>query len=305
MKTMSWITNRHVLSALCAAPMLFASAYAAAADEPVAAPAVEAAAPAEPAPPYTLSFNLGLYSAYMFRGVEFSNGPTVQGGIDWAHSSGFYLGTWFSTLDPYAFGRNQALGTDGNHIETDFYAGYAHSFENGFGVNVLGNYYKYLEGEEANNVLPSGVNRQHKQDSFEASIALSYKWLTYTYFRVLTDYYGLDETDKNFVVTGNRNTDGASYHELKVNYKLPVADFNLMAKVGYQKTPHLEGSQGDYAIGLNRDFSLPSSGKPIGGFNAGAYYTNTFAVDNEDFYLTADGRDTNQEQLWFYVKRTW
>lgn len=302
MKNLSWITNRHVLSALCAAPILFSCAYASAED---AAPAVEAAAPAEPAPPYTLTFNLGLYSAYMFRGVEFSNGPTVQGGIDWAHSSGFYLGTWFSTLDPYAFGRNQALGTDGNHVETDFYAGYAHTFENGFGVNVLGNYYKYLEGEEANNVLPSGVNRQHKQDSFEASIALSYKWLTYTYFRVLTDYYGLDETDKNFVVTGNRNTDGADYHELKVNYKLPVGDFNLLAKVGYQKTPHLQGSQGDYAIGLNRDFSLPSAGKPISGFNAGAYYTNTFDVDNEAFYVTADGRDTNEEQLWFYVKRTW
>lgn len=298
MDALNWITNRHVVSALCAAPILFSCAYASAEDAAPAAVEVAVAAPAEPAPPYTLTFNLGLYSNYMFRGVEYSDGPAVQGGIDWAHSSGFYLGTWFSNLDPYVYGKTDgAPGTKGNHIETDFYAGYAHTFENGVGVNVLGNYYKYLEGRETAN--------GHKFDSFEASIALSYKWLTYTYFNVLTDYYGLDKTDKNFNVTGNRDTKGADYHELKVNYTLPVGDINLMAKVGYQRTPHLQGSEGDYAIGINRNFSLPNAGKPIEGFNAGAYYTGTFAVDNEAFYVSADGRDLNEEKVWFYVKRSW
>ncbi len=301
MKNLSWITNRHVVSALCAAPILFSCAYASAEDAAPAAEApVVAAAPAEPAPPYTLTFNLGLYSNYMFRGVDYTDGPAVQGGIDWAHSSGFYLGTWFSNLDPYAFGKIDG-GQDGNRLETDFYGGYAHTFENGFGVNLLANYYKYLEGYDSIN--------GHKQDTLELSAALSYKWLTYTFFYIPTDYYGLDKTDSSFAVTGNRHTKGATYNELKVNYTLPIGDLNFMAKVGYQHTPNLEGSEADYAIGLNRNFSFPTMGKPIEGFNAGAYYTGTFAVKNEGFYnyVLDNGRtrDANDDKLWFYVKRTW
>lgn len=301
MKTMSWITNHHVLSVLCAAPILFSSTFATAAEEPMAAPAVEAAAPAAPAPPYTLTFNLGLYSTYMFRGVDYTDGPAIQGGIDWAHSSGFYLGTWFSNLDQYGFGKIDGV-QGGNKIETDFYGGYATTFgDSGFGINLLANYYKYFDNKDSGN--------GHKQDTLELSAALTYKWLTYSLFYIPTDYYGLDETDSNFNVTGNRNTDGATYNELKVNYTLPIGDLNFMAKVGYQHTPNLEGSQGDLAIGLNRNFSIPSAGKPIEGFNAGAYYTDTFSVKNEGFYQYSTGngnfRDANEEKLWFYVKRTW
>ena len=317
MKSTNWLLNRHVLGALCSAPLLFSSASVLADDAAPAAeavPAVEAApavaaAPAEPASPWTFTMNLGLYSEYMFRGVSLSDGPALQGGADLGHSSGFYVGTWFSNIDAYYYGRNKALGTDGNKYEVDFYGGYAHTFENGFGVNVLGNYYKYFDGERANNFLDDTFAfpaiRQRKQDSFEASIALSYKWLTYTYYNVLTDYYGLDRTNKDFIVTKKGDTDGAEYHELKVNYTLPIGDLNFMAKVGYQRTPGLQGSQGDMAIGLNRNFSLPAGGKPIEGFNAGGYYTNTFNVDNEAFYVTADGRDVNEEKIWFFVKRTW
>lgn len=292
--------NKHVLAALCATPLFLNMGYALA-DEMPAPAATEAAAPAEPAPPYTLTYNLGLYSNYMFRGVDYSDGPAVQGGIDWAHSSGFYLGTWFSNLDPYAYGKVDGV-SKGNHIETDFYGGYAHSFDNGFGVNFLGNYYKYFEGRDSLD--------GHKQDSFEVSAALSYKYFTYTYYNLLTDYYGLKEISGP---NGGGSTKNTQYHELKVNYKLPIGDLNFMAKVGYQKSPDIDkdvygsnaANQGDFAIGLNRDFSLPSGGKPITGFNAGAYYTDTFSVKNENFWVSNDLRDINEAKLWFYVKRTW
>ena len=301
MKNYSRLLNRNVLAAICATPLMLASASAFADEMPAAAVAASPAAPAEPAPPYTLTYNLGLYSNYMFRGVDYTDGPAVQGGIDWAHSSGFYLGTWFSNLDPYGFGKIDGV-QKGNHLETDFYGGYATTFgDSGIGINLLANYYVYLEGRNST----SG----HKQDTFEVSAALSYKWLTYTFFYIPTDYYGSDETDKNLNVTGNRNTDGATYNELKVNYTLPIGDLNFMAKIGYQYTPNLQGSEADFAIGLNRNFSLPSAGKPIEGFNAGAYYTGTWAVKNEGFYdyFTNSGgtRDANEDKLWFYVKRTW
>lgn len=292
MKACNWITNRHVLSALCAAPLLFSSAFASAEDTLAAA--------AAPAPAYTLTYNLGMYTNYIFRGVNFSTGPALQGGIDWAHSSGFYLGTWLSTLDPDLF-RDLGSNADtskGNHVETDFYAGYAHTFENGVGVNLLGNYYAYLEGRKQSSL--TGVAAGHKADTFEASIALSYKWLTYTYFNVLTDWYGYNKTSSNLTIIGNRDTKNSDYHELKVNYTLPIADLNLMAKVGRQTTTNLQGDQSDFAIGLNRNFSLPSAGKPIEGFNAGAIYSDTFNVKNQDYYAGINGKN-----LIFFVKRSW
>lgn len=306
MNNFSWLLNRHVLGALIAAPILLSSTFANADDMPAAAPAVEAAAaPAEPAPPYTLTYNLGLYSHYMFRGVEYSDGPALQGGIDWAHSSGFYLGTWASNLDPDAYGRNRALGTKGNHLETDFYGGYAYTFQNGIGINLLGNYYAYLEGHKQNNIDALGINHRHNQNTFETSIALSYSYFTYTYYYIPTQYYGLDKTDKTFTRIKSGDTDGADYNELKVAYPLPFAGLVLGAKVGYQHTPGLQGSEGDYAIGLTKNFAMPSSGKPIDGWSANATYTSTFAVANQDFYTSSSGRDENESQLTFYIKRAW
>ncbi|MGB2831358.1 MAG: TorF family putative porin [Methylotenera sp.] len=268
-----------------------------------AAPAAEAvvATPAEPASPHSFTFNVGLYSEYMFRGVSLSDGPALQGGIDYAHSSGFYAGTWWSNIDKEFTGHGDGF-SGGNRLETDWYFGFAKTFENGLGFNLLGNYYYYPDRENSF----SATNQGHKQDTFEVSAALSYKWLTYTFYYIPTDYYGANRTDKDFnVLKTNGDTKGATYSELKFNYTLPIGNLNLLAKVGYQHTPGLQGSQGDMAIGLSRNFSIPSAGKPIEGFSAGAYYTDTFSVKNELYYNTFDGRDTNDKTVWFYVKRAW
>ncbi len=304
MKTSSWLLNRQVLAAFCAAPLLLNTAYADEAAAPAeAAPAAEAvaaapaAAPAEPASPHTLTFNIGLYSEYMFRGVSLSDGPALQGGIDYGHSSGFYAGTWWSNIDKEFTGHGGFSG--GNKLETDWYVGWAKTFENGIGVNFLGNYYYYPDREDSFAAVDGNGS---KQDTFEVSAALSYKWFTYTFYYIPTDYYGLS---KDFTRDGTSDTDGATYNELKFNYALPFADLNLLAKVGYQHTPNALGSQADLAIGVSRNFSIPSAGKPIEGFSAGAYYTDTFAVKDEAFYVTNTGRDVNEEKLWFFVKRAW
>jgi len=243
------------------------------------------------APAYTLNYNLGVYSNYMFRGVALSNGAALQGGIDWAHNSGFYLGTWFSNIDEQYAGKTSTQ--DGNRWEIDFYGGYAHTFDNGIGLNFLGNYYTYPNREDST----SG----HIQDTFEASVGISYEWLTYTYYRALTDYYGADNNN----LTTTRDTKGADYNELKAKYKLPYYDLNLSGKVGYTNTRHLNGDQGDMLIGLDRDFSVPFQGKSIDGFNAGAYFTSTFDVQDESFYVSNTGRNVNEDKLTVYVKRTW
>src|SRR3712207_6564043 len=47
-----------------------------------------------------ISGTVGLVSDYRFRGVTLSNGdPALQGGLTLAHDSGFYVGTWGSSID--------------------------------------------------------------------------------------------------------------------------------------------------------------------------------------------------------------
>lgn len=59
-----------------------------------------------------LSGNIGFTSNYLWRGVTQSNDEAaISGGIDYAHESGFYAGTWVSNLA-------------GAQYEQDWYAGY-------------------------------------------------------------------------------------------------------------------------------------------------------------------------------------
>jgi hypothetical protein len=53
-----------------------------------------------------LEFNAGAFSDYILWGTSASgNNAVVQGGIDYGHESGFYLGTWVSTLGDDATAR--------------------------------------------------------------------------------------------------------------------------------------------------------------------------------------------------------
>ena len=77
----------------------------------LAAPATvmaQAAAPGSTAAPevseHTLTGNLTVVTDYRFRGISQTFGgsnfwaPAVQGGIDYSHSSGFYVGNWNSNV---------------------------------------------------------------------------------------------------------------------------------------------------------------------------------------------------------------
>ena len=314
MKSLNVLLNRHVLSALVAAPLLLANV--AFADEMPAADAAPAAAaaPAEPAPPYTLTFNLGVVTNYMFRGVNYSAGPAIQGGIDWAHSSGFFLGTAFSSINPQSFGAagtatpiNFSTGAPlgrGNHVETDWYGGYAHAF-GPVTVGVGGIYVLYPENETS--------YHSRNQNNFEGNVNVSAYGFTYTFNHAFTDWYGIGKTRPNpfsvSIADSLADTSGVEYHELKYGYTLPFADLNLAAKVGYQRSPDICLNQKDFLIGLNRNFSLPTGGKPLEGFNAGATYTGVFGEElcsRDILYYTDDnGEKTNAHMITFFIKRTW
>jgi uncharacterized protein (TIGR02001 family) len=85
------------------------------------------AAPAAPASDHQVTFNVGVTSDYVFRGISQSrNRPALSGGFDYSHvPSGFYLGTWASTIswvnDNYPDGDLTMRAN--TPMEVDFYGG--------------------------------------------------------------------------------------------------------------------------------------------------------------------------------------
>ena len=78
--------------------------------------------------------NATVTNNYIWRGLtQTSNNPAVQGGIDYAHESGFYVGTWVSNVN---YGP-----ADIYSYENDIYLGFAGGDELAWDVGWL--YYNY------------------------------------------------------------------------------------------------------------------------------------------------------------------
>jgi len=105
-----------------------------------------------------VSGNVAVTSDYRFRGVSLSGGDiALQGGIDVTSDSGFYVGTWGSSI---------VGGTPYGELELDVYAGWTGQVAEAVTVDVGLLYYMYPTGDD-----PLGVDPD--TDYFEpyASIA--------------------------------------------------------------------------------------------------------------------------------------
>ena len=89
----------------------------------------------------TFSWNAGIVSDYVFRGVSQSNKDIAfQGGVDYAFGdSGFYAGAWGSNVDFQA--------VDGPNIELDAYVGYNTDLGDKFNLDVMLTRYTYHGAE--------------------------------------------------------------------------------------------------------------------------------------------------------------
>ncbi|TVQ73043.1 MAG: hypothetical protein EA372_06215 [Chromatiaceae bacterium] len=117
-----------------------------------------------------VSANIGFTSNYIFRGVtESDDGAAVQGGIDYEHEGGFYVGTWISSLGetsvdsvqcapgPGQVAASQAAGecevstsADRGGYEMDLYFGVAGEVgTSGVGFDIGYIYYAYPAAESA------------------------------------------------------------------------------------------------------------------------------------------------------------
>lgn len=81
-----------------------------------------------------LSGNMALASEYVWRGNTQTDGkPTIQGGLDLVHESGFYVGTWAANVNSDTTSSYTNYG--GSEMEVDLYVGYATELA-GVGLDV-------------------------------------------------------------------------------------------------------------------------------------------------------------------------
>ena len=98
-----------------------------------------------------LSANAAITSNYIWRGITQTNDQAAgQGGIDWGHDSGFYLGTWVSNV---AFGNVNNGG-----YEMDIYAGFGGEAGSlGYDLGVITYQYPLAPSTSFTEVYASGT----------------------------------------------------------------------------------------------------------------------------------------------------
>lgn len=223
-----------------------------------AAPAaVQVAAAAEEASPHTVAGNVGLFSSYRFRGIDQTFGkPALQGGIDYTHASGFYVGNWNSNV-------SSGAGFPDGNLEMDFYGGYRTSFGD-LGLDVGAIYY-YYPGSEAR-----GFDARAQKGSVnnkEIYLGASWKILSLKYSYSMDDYFSLRGTAND----AGKSTKGTSYLEANLAYDLGQG-WGVNAHIGQLYTKNIKnGDYTDWKLGVTKDLS---------GWVVGLAYVDTNADGN-------------------------
>jgi len=131
----------------------------------------------EKASDHTISGNIGVVSEYILRGntaAPENDNAAVQGGLDYSHSSGFYIGYWGSTLG-YSltdFDYAEEAYTGSKAFENDFYLGYNGSITEDFGYTIGGTYYYYYQSDADVNTTETLIGVNYKDFAFTTQTLL-------------------------------------------------------------------------------------------------------------------------------------
>jgi uncharacterized protein (TIGR02001 family) len=225
-----------------------------------------------PEPDYTLAYNIGVVTDYRFRGMAQTNfNPALQGGADFSHKSGFYLGAWASNV---SWVKDFNGASKGNY-EVDLYGGYKGEIAKGFGYDVGLITYQY-PGNNSGAAGTTGAGLFSNASTNEIYGALTYSYFTLKYSRSLGDFLG------------NLKSGGSQYLDLSANFDLGNG-LTLTPHLGRQTIPNQAGAGDytDYALTIAKDFG---NGLAV---SAAAIGTNA----NKSFYTDAGGRFLGKSQL--------
>ena len=220
--------------------------------------------------------NLGLTSDYRFRGIsQTQNAPAVQGGIDYAHSSGFYIGNWNSSVSSQMY-------TNGAGVESDLYAGFKKDIYKGITIDVGTYNYFY---PRATTSASTGSN----YDTYEAFAGLGYGPVSVKYSQTLGNGY-----------FGTANARGSNYTQADINYALPFKGFekvSFMAHAGHTNVANSSNlDYNDFNVGLGYDLK--------GWQLAAKWYTNSAMTSTFTNANTVSGQKLYKNAAVFSVTKS-
>jgi len=256
-------------------------------------------APAADAPEVSpITANVTVTNNYVYRGItQTDNKPAIQGGFDYAHESGLYIGNWNSSIswvsDQY---KSSSNGTVSAPLEMDFYGGFKKELiGEGFAsdIGVLQYYYP-----------TSGLSTTTyaNPNTTEVYVAQNFTFGPLTGFGKVS--YAVS------TLFGNLNSTGSYYPDLTLNYDTGVFGLTLNGHVGYQyvagnqpstsSTPNVSNSTlysyTDWKLGVTKDFG--------GGLSGAIAYTGTNAPIYKGSYGWASPSNKNNGRSFGLVSLT-
>ncbi len=164
------------------------------------------------AEPIKLSGSVALVSDYRFRGFsQTSQNAAIQGGLTATHSSGFYFGTWGSSI------------TFAGGTEIDLFAGYSTAVAEGVTVDVGLLYYLYPKhGGGDTDFFEPYVNVTGAVGPLTLKVGANYAW------------------SQDALATAKGNAD-ALYLHAEPSFAIPGTPFGVNAHVGYATSDAFPG----------------------------------------------------------------
>ena len=229
-----------------------------------------------------ITANVTVTNNYIYRGLTQTNSkPAIQGGFDYAHESGLYIGNWNSSISWVSDNASIAGFKTSAPIEMDFYGGFKKEFiGEGFAsdIGVL-QYYYPTSG------LPNGATNPN---TTEAYVAQNFTFGPVTGFAKFS--YAMS------TIFGTANSRGSYYPDLTLNYDTGIWGLALNGHIGYQyiagntTTPNLSNSTlysyTDWKLGVTKDFG--------GGLSGAIAYTGTNAATYQGAYSYVTPQNKNQ-----------
>lgn len=178
-----------------------------------------------------VSANVSLVSDYVFRGISQTQSDlTIQGGFDWSHESGFYVGTWASGVDFVDRGID-----DGADIELDLYLGYGGSFNDDWSYDV-----SYVQ------FLYPGTISEVDYDYGEFLGSVGYQDLVNFTLGYSNDVFNSSET--------------GIYYEVAGGTDIGENGWSWNAAIGHYDLDDLDASYTHYSLGISKAFEKASLG---------------------------------------------
>ncbi len=251
------------LAGLLSVSFVATQAFAQAAPAPAAAPET---------PEHTLVPKISLYSEYEYRGIaQTAEKPALQFNLDYAHSSGFYLGTFITNIKWLKEAAKAGGFSTKANIEVDIFGGYKFEIVKDVTMDI-----GYLRYE-----YPSSKAFNPSPNTDEIYVGVASGAFSAKYSHSTSNLFGF------------ANSKGSGFAEINWAQEI-LPKLTANAQIARQSVKN----NGDFSYTV---YKLGATYDLGDGWAAGGYVKNTNA--KEAFY-TVNGKDLGKARLVAFVSKS-